>query len=302
MTDRLANDPSHVLSLTINLISDIDGAPQNNLPVPDFDETGFFGRRAQLDRIKKAIKGAYPVVSILGDGGIGKTSLALKVAYELLDDPKQQFDTLVWVTAKATVLTVNEIRRISDAVQDSLGLFAMAARELGGDPEAEDPTAELLSYLETFKVLLFLDNMETVLDQRLRDFLLELPLGSKVVITSRIGLGIENPVQLAPLTEDESANLLRAVARIRQVPFLQELPQETILELAKAMSGHPAYINWFVSVFKRGNGQKSFSRTTLSFLTSACRTFTNTSTRRRRPYSGPCRHYRDLRPRLNWLF
>ncbi len=251
-TQRLSSDPSHVLALTVDLVADADAAPQNNLPVPDFDETGFFGRRAQLDRIKRAIKGAYPVVSILGDGGIGKTSLALKVAYELLDDPKHQFDAFVWVTAKATVLTINEIRRISDAVQDSLGLFAMAARELGGDPSAEDPTSELLSYMETFKILLFLDNMETVLDQRLRDFLLDLPLGSKVVITSRIGLGIENPVQLAPLTVDESANLLRAVARIRQVPLLQALPQESVLDLAQAMGGHPAYIKWFVSGVQAG--------------------------------------------------
>jgi LuxR family glucitol operon transcriptional activator len=248
---RLQDDPSHVLSLKVDLVADADAAPQNNLPVPDFDETGFFGRRLQIDRIKKAIKGAYPVVSILGDGGIGKTALALKVAYELLDDPKQAFDVFVWVTAKATVLTVNEIRRINDAVQDSLGLFALAARELGGDPQS-DPTAELLSYLETFKVLLILDNMETVLDQRLRDFLLELPLGSKVVITSRIGLGIENPVQLAPLTQDESANLLRAVARIRQVPSLVSLPQDQVVSLAAAMNGHPAYIKWFVSGVQSG--------------------------------------------------
>lgn len=128
----------------------------------------------------------------------------------------------------------------------------MAARELGGDPSADDPTSELLSYLGTFKILLFLDNMETVLDQRLRDFLLDLPLGSKVVITSRIGLGIENPVQLAPLTVDESANLLRAVARIRQVPFLQSLPQDSVLDLAKDMGGHPAYIKWFVSGVQAG--------------------------------------------------
>lgn len=85
---KLQTDPAYVLGLTINLVTDPDTAPQHNLPAPDFDETGFFGRRAELDRIKKAIKGAYPVVSILGDGGIGKTSIALKAAYELLDDPK----------------------------------------------------------------------------------------------------------------------------------------------------------------------------------------------------------------------
>ncbi len=159
---HLARDPSFVLGLTINLPTDADKAPQHNLPIPDFDETGFFGRKEQLRRIKRAIKGAYPVVSVLGDGGIGKTSIALKAAYELLEEADQQFDALVWVTAKATILTTNEIQRINGAIESSLGLFAQAAVELGGH-EADDPVHEVLSYLEHFKILLILDNLRPFL-------------------------------------------------------------------------------------------------------------------------------------------
>ena len=57
--DHLAADPSYVLGLRIDLPMDADSGPQHNLPIPDFDETGFFGRRQQLRRIKKAIKGVY---------------------------------------------------------------------------------------------------------------------------------------------------------------------------------------------------------------------------------------------------
>lgn len=250
--ERLSEDPAYVLGLTINLPTDSDSTPPNNLPTPDFDETGFFGRRQQINRIMKAIKGAYPVVSILGDGGVGKTSIALKVAYELLEDPTQPFDTIVWVSAKATILTTNEIQRIGDAIQDSLGLFVAAAAELGSITAEADPVGEVLSYLEAFKVLLILDNLETVLDDRLRQFLLDLPMGSKVIITSRIGLGIENPVQLEPLSEDEARNLLRALARTRHVKTLEGLDQETVTALAKSMGGHPAYIKWFVSGVQAG--------------------------------------------------
>ncbi|WP_327423856.1 NB-ARC domain-containing protein [Streptomyces sp. NBC_01230] len=251
---KLGEDPAYVLGLTINLVTDPDNAPQHNLPAPEFDETGFFGRRKELDRIKKAIKGAYPVVSILGDGGIGKTSIALKAAYELLDDPGNAFDVFVWVTAKATILTVNEIQRISGAIENSLGLFASAAEQLGGQPakKSVDPVAEVLSYLEHFKVLLILDNMETVLDQRLRDFLLDLPMGSKVIITSRIGLGIENPVSLAPLSNDDSARLLQKLARVRNVEALQGLPSAALSKMVQAMKGHPAYIRWFVAGVQAG--------------------------------------------------
>jgi LuxR family transcriptional regulator, glucitol operon activator len=221
---RLRRDPAFVLGLTINLPTDADPAPQHNLPVPDFDETGFFGRKDQLRRIKRAIKGAYPVVSVLGDGGIGKTSIALKAAYELLEDPEQPFEAIIWVTAKATILTPNEIQRINGAIESSLGLFAKAAATLGGSSSG-DPVEEVLSYLENFKILLILDNLETVLDVRLREFLLDLPVGSKVIVTSRIGLGIENPIQLDPLTLDDSARLLRALARVRDVAQLKTLPR-----------------------------------------------------------------------------
>jgi Tfp pilus assembly protein PilF/cold shock CspA family protein len=248
---RLASDPSYVLGLTIRLPADPAPGPQHNLPIPDFDETGFFGRQEELRRIKRAIKGAYPVVSVLGDGGIGKTSIALKAAYELLEDPDQPFDALVWVTAKATILTPSEIRRINGAIESSLGLFAEAATQLGpGD--TDDPVSEVLSYLEHFRVLLFLDNLETVLDQRLRDFLLELPIGSKVIITSRISLGIENPVHLQPLSTDDSSRLLRALSRVRNVAQLKKLPQDAVERLASGMGGHPAWIRWFVAGVQAG--------------------------------------------------
>ncbi|MFE4538860.1 NB-ARC domain-containing protein [Streptomyces scopuliridis] len=251
---KLEDDPSYVLGLTIDLISDPDNAPQHNLPPAEFDETGFFGRRKEVDRIKKVIKGAYPVVSILGDGGLGKTSIALKAAYELLDDPKANFEAFVWVTAKATSLTVNEIQRISGAIETSLGLFTSAAEQLGGKPasKANDPIAEVLSYLEHFRVLLILDNLETVLDDRLREFLLDIPLGSKVIVTSRIGLGIENPVALSPLSDDDSTRLLSALARVRDVKALQSLPSASVSNMVRAMKGHPLYIRWFVAGVQAG--------------------------------------------------
>ena len=250
---RLEREPAYVLGLSVALPSDPDLAPQHNLPVPDFDETGFFGRRQELTRIKKAIKGPYPVVSILGDGGIGKTSIALKAAYDLLDDPDVKFDVIVWVSAKATILTLNEIKHISNAIQDSLGLFAAAAKELGAPlSEGVDPVKELLDSLEAFKVLLILDNLETVLDARLRSFLLELPLGSKVLITSRIGLGIENPVNLDPLNADDSARLLRALARTRDVKVINTMDVGTINRLVTQLKGHPAYIRWLVAGVQSG--------------------------------------------------
>lgn len=45
---RLRRDPAFVLGLTINLPTDPDLAPQHNLPVPDFDETGFSAEKSSF--------------------------------------------------------------------------------------------------------------------------------------------------------------------------------------------------------------------------------------------------------------
>lgn len=251
--ERLKADPAFVLGLTVQLPGDPLDQSLHNLPIPDFDETGFFGRGRELQRIKKAILGPWPVVSILGDGGIGKTAIALKAAYDLLDDPSADFEAVVWVTAKATTLTAREVQNISGAIEDSLGMFAAAARALGqGLGSERDPVEEVLEYLAGFRILLILDNLETVTDQRLRDFLLDMPNGSKVLITSRIGLGMENPVKLEPLSTAESTSLLRALASIRNIDVLKSLDESTMSKLVSKLRGHPLYIKWLVAGVQAG--------------------------------------------------
>lgn len=248
---RLETDPSYVLGLTITLPKDPAPGPQHNLPIPDFDETGFLGRKKELRTIKRRILGAYPVVSVLGDGGVGKTAIALKAAYDILADPNCPFEAIVWVTAKATILTPHEIQRVSGAIESSLGLFAAASAELG--PIASDPVEELYTYLETFKILLILDNLETVLDATLREFLLDLPMGSKVLLTSRVAVGVENPVPLEPMSLEESTVLLRALSRSRGVSVVEQMDPRAIERLVSKMAGHPAYIKWFVSGVQAGS-------------------------------------------------
>lgn len=156
-------DSGYIYKVDAKLITDPSTAVANNLPPPDFDETSLLGRREERRQVKRALMGAWPVITILGDGGIGKTALALQVSYDLVDSSDCPFEAVVWVSAKNAELTSTEIARISTAVEDSLGLFASAAVELGGVGDRGNVIVELLDMIGSFPTLLILDNVETVL-------------------------------------------------------------------------------------------------------------------------------------------
>jgi predicted ribonuclease YlaK len=54
----------------------------HNLPPRNF--TTLLGRDADKDRVLQALESRYPLITIEGFAGVGKTSLALEVAYKVL--------------------------------------------------------------------------------------------------------------------------------------------------------------------------------------------------------------------------
>ena len=247
----LKDDPSYVLAMDIKAYDD-DSNISHNLPLPDFDETGLIGRDETVQQVKQLCLGAFPVISIVGEGGIGKTALALKVAYELLEDKNSPFDAIVWVTSKTTQITVNEIIDIKGAINDSLGVIQEISENVVGGNSALD-LSEITEYLSAFKIVLFIDNLETILDDNIRNFVGSLPMGSKIVITSRIGLGaFEFPIKLQGIEETYASQFLRTLAKLRNVDSLSKLDEKILRRYVNRMHCNPSYIKWFVSSVQAG--------------------------------------------------
>ena len=248
---KLQTEPTFVLNLEVPIRESVG---HHNLPIPDFDETGFIGRKKQVDNLVKLCLGAYPVITIIGDGGIGKTATALKVAYEILDKENSPFEAIVWTSSKTELLTALEIKRIEGAISDSLSMLGNVSSFLAGENvQGSDPFSEVIDYLSTFKILLIIDNLETILDERIRSFLEQMPMGSKILITSRIGLGaFEHPVKLEAMDQNDAVALLRATARIRGVEDLVNMANERLKMYCNRMKNSPGYIKWFVAAVRAG--------------------------------------------------
>ncbi len=249
--EKIEKDPSYVLTLkfpTYHLDEDISKV-SHNLPVPDFDETGFIGRKQDIETLTKLVL-SNKVVSVLGDGGIGKTALALKVAYDIVDmNENCPFELIIWTSAKTTMLTSKGIKDIYTAITDYSGLISEISDSMGTENKLE----EILEYLEYFNTLLIIDNLETIQSEEVREFIRKSQTKCHILITSRIGLGeLEYPRKLKGLSETESAKLIREIARIRNSDTLLRLPQKTLVEISSKLYFNPLAIKWFVSTVESG--------------------------------------------------
>lgn len=252
--DRLNDEPSFVLGLKLPAYERSPKDQRHNLPIPEFNDTGFLGREKQLDDvIKRCLSPQYPVITLVGEGGIGKTALAQKVAYNILDRDNCPFDAVVWTTSKTTQITAKEIVALKGAISTSLGMLQDVVDSLA-PKGSENPAADILEYLGAFPILLILDNLETVLDDRISEFLTEIPQGSKVLITSRIGLGnAEFRVKLTPMNDQETLQLLRRMAQIQGVQEIAKAENRRLLKYCNKMSNNPGFIKWFVAAVKSGS-------------------------------------------------
>jgi cold shock CspA family protein len=252
---KIENDPSYVLTLTLPTIEhqNSDQKVIHNLPLPDFDETGFIGRKNDVDDIKKLIF-SNKVVSIIGDGGVGKTALALKIAYDIVDmNENSPFELIIWTSAKTKMLTSKGIEEIYDAITNYTGLVDLISETLEIEKTTSDKLNEILDYFSLFKTLLIIDNLETIQSEEVINFIREAQMKCNIVITSRIGLGeLEYRRKLKGFTDAESTKLIREIARIRDSRTLLKLPQETLIDISSKLYHNPLAIKWFVNTVEAG--------------------------------------------------
>lgn len=226
-----------------------------NLPRGDYDpDGGFIGRKEDLSKVSKLLLGGiHRVVTISGAGGVGKTAIAHQICQNLLDKPDLPFDAIVWVSAKEEKLTVTGIEPIEPILRNYetvlgsiLETFAWQD-ELNKPVEQKEESVDIILRAGNKGILLVVDNLETIRDERVIEFIKDFPPPSKVLITSRLGLGeVERRYPLKEMNTGDSVTLLRTIAREKGVQRLAELPDNILSKYVQKMSRYPLAIKWVV--------------------------------------------------------
>jgi len=219
----------------------------------------FFGREEELKKIADAIDPESHTWGkvIDGFGGMGKTSLAVRAAYNV---SPQDFEKIVFVSLKSRKLDEDGVRDLSVFLISGLAeLLNELARELGhADIAKASPDHRprmLLDALRVTRTLLVLDNLESLIKKD-RDivftFVENLPPGCKAILTSRgrIGSGAEE-LTLEKLSEGAALATLAKVAENN--PALARTSKADRLDLYSETGGKPLLLRWTAGQIGRGS-------------------------------------------------
>jgi len=195
-------------------------------PLPSL-RTELIGRAADLERVAEAVA-EHRLVSIVGPGGAGKTTLALATANSVL------------VSFPAGVVFVELA-----SVNDGGGIARAVAEAAGVEGAAASDVSSLAAHLARRPILLVLDNCEHLLDE-CADFIDDvLDAGSEatVLTTSREPNGVDGEVVLPLGSLQAAAPELFAVRARAAAPGLPiAVDDARVIRLCRRLDGLPLAI------------------------------------------------------------
>lgn len=225
----------------------------HNLPEPEFDDTGYIGRRKEITDITDLIiQEKYPVISIIGNGGIGKTAITVKILYDLIDNPENPYEAIIWVSLKAKTLANGEFVEIQNAIQSTSEMLNQTQKEVVIDNNIT-PKENIINFMKNFKTLLVIDNLETINDNSINEFIKSVPKESNILITSRTGLGeLEYRYNLSGMNQNDGIRYFRELSKYYGLD-IHKRDDKTIEKLVKEiLYSNPLSIKWYINGIYNG--------------------------------------------------
>ena len=208
-----------------------------NLPAR---RTPFVNRDEEKKRIINAINDGWNVISIEGLGGFGKTSLALEVIHDLREnkiDLNEPIDAYVYITARNNFLDINYF---FNRIARTLNLVHLEQADM------DEKSQKIRQLLREQRILILADNMETLNDRELIDYLLDdVSQNSLVLITTRDREISGRPlrkkwtVRVGELPEHEAITMTRLLIESFDLGNIAHINDNDLVSLIRVISANP---------------------------------------------------------------
>ncbi len=207
----------------------------------------FVGREQEIKTILQSLNpnSRTFIIGIEGIGGVGKSALAIEVSHRCIEE--DLFESVIWISAKESVLTLHGIEPIIPEAKSFLDILITIGSSLGnptiGNLPIQDQIKQAYNLLARRTTLLVLDNFESLskTEQRdILDFLRRSPITLKALVTSRERVTEGQIIRLQGLSFDESNALLEWDAQQKNI----QLTKEQNKYLADHTGGLPLALLW----------------------------------------------------------
>lgn len=199
--------------------------------------TPFIGREEQLQQLSSLLfEKRYRLVTLVGQGGIGKTRLALAAAAHLIDQLAQGacFVSLAGIRPPIHQPTTTLHHVLATAIAEALGLIFIGS---------EDPERQLFAFLQQKQMLLVLDNFEHLVDGA--NFVAQLLQHAprlRILVTSREVLNLQAEYAF-PLTGLPIPENLQDAKQYASVQLFVERAERTQIGLGNQSDNLPHVVD-----------------------------------------------------------
>lgn len=228
----------------------------NNLPVVfEHAITGLVGRKQEEKRLLELLKNKRIAnIALVAPGGIGKTSLALELLSSKVKQPetKEYIDCCIFSTLKTEKLTYEGVQKLN-SIESLIELRKLITNEAEKiyDVSFAD-FDELMKKKENERILLFIDNLETLITNstsEFQDFCDTLPAAWRLLITSRITINNASIITLEPLKEKFALTLSKIYMSRKNIRTLDD---NVLANLVKNCHYNPLAIRLSLDLYFSG--------------------------------------------------
>jgi len=207
----------------------------------------FVGREQELSTVLHSLQpnSRTFIVGIEAVGGMGKSTLAIEVAYRCIEN--DLFESVIWISAKESILTLHGIEPIIPEAKSLSEILITIGTSLGnptiGNLSIQDQIKRAYNLLARHTTLLVLDNFESLSKNEqsdILDFLRKSPITLKIIITSRERVAEGQIIRLQGLSFTESNALLEWDAQQKNI----QLTTDQNKYLVDLTGGLPLALLW----------------------------------------------------------